>query len=171
MAKTKVQKKEIVDTLVDEFAQSKLIVLSEIKGLTTVDMDKLRASMRKENVKHKVVKISLLKLALNKAGIPARDVKTATQVAISFSPDETASARLLKNFAKTNDKLKMIGGFLEKRYIDQAQVTQLASVPSRLELLGQLVGVLAGPARGLVTVLSGSHRGLVQVLSQVKKSE
>ncbi|HLC45013.1 MAG: 50S ribosomal protein L10 [Candidatus Doudnabacteria bacterium RIFCSPHIGHO2_01_FULL_50_11] len=169
MPKTRAQKIDIVQTLAENFKKARGIVLSEIRGLTMSETDKLRKQLRDGGIKHQVVKISLLKLALRKAGFPTKEVKLATQVAVSYSEDETAAARELRKFGKTNEKLKFLGGFLENKFIDQAQVTALAAIPSRVDLLGQFVSVLQGPSRGLVTVLSGSHRGLVQVLSQIKK--
>lgn len=166
MAKTFEQKKQIVDKLTAGLKAAKLIVFSEIKGLNNKDTTSLRSALRKEQVKHTVVKLSLVKLALNRLGIKLTGGSPATQVAVSFSEDDTASARVLKEFGKGSDKLKMLFGFLDKAPLDAAQLSVLAAVPTRPVLLSQLVSVLAGPARGLVTVLSGSHRGLVQVLSQ-----
>ncbi len=166
MAKTREVKVKIVDELAKGLKAAKLIVLSEIKGLSVNDSDKLRNLLRSEQVKHQVVKISLLKRALSKAGIRVGGLKVATQVAVSYSSDDTAGARILHQFAKTNQQLKPLAGYLSGSQLSEAEVKQLSTVPSRTELLGQLVSVLAGPARGMVTVLSGNLRGLVTVLSK-----
>lgn len=170
MAKTRAQKVETVKVLEDGFKKSKLIVFSEIKGLSVADITKLRGLLRKEEITHTVAKVSLLRRALNKVGIKTDKLNLVTQTAVSFGKDETAAARLLKNFSREHENLKLLCGFLGNEYIDGPRLGQLASIPSRLDLLGQLASVIAGPTRGLVTVLSGSHRGLVQVLSQIKKS-
>ncbi|MBI4053931.1 MAG: 50S ribosomal protein L10 [Candidatus Doudnabacteria bacterium] len=169
MAKTRAKKIEIVSSLVEGLKAAKLIVLSEVKGLNMADTTKLRALLKKEQVGHKVVKISLLKLALRRLGIKTENLQLTTQVAVSYADDETAPARILKDFSRSNQQLKLLGGFLEKEYLDAGRISALASIPPRPVLLGQLVGALSGSLRGLATVLSGSHRGLVQVLSQVKK--
>jgi large subunit ribosomal protein L10 len=169
MAKTFEQKKQIVDKLVQNLKTAKLVVFSEIKGLNTKDTTQLRSELRKEQVKHAVVKLSLLKIAFNRLGIKFVDKSPATQVAVSFSEDDTAAARALSEFGKKNNKLKMLFGFLDKTLISSADLSALAAVPARPVLLSRLVSALGGPARGLVTVFAGSHRGLVQVLSQIKK--
>lgn len=169
MAKTRDQKKKVVDSLAEKFKAAKLVVFSEIKGLNVADTTELRRNMRKEEVGHEVVKLSLLKIALSRLGFKVGDLGFKTQVAVSYGADDTASARLLKDFSKKHEQVKLLGGFLDKSALTGAQVTALASVPPRPVLLSQLLSVLSGPARGLVTVLSGSHRGLVTVLSKVKK--
>lgn len=169
MAKTFEQKKQIVDALTEALRKARLIVLSEIKGLDSHDTTELRADLRKAQVGHRVVKMSLLKIALSRLGIKTGEARPATQVAVSFGEDETSPARVLKDFGKKNDKLKILSGFLDSEPLSAAQLSVLASVPARPVLLSQLLSVLLGPARGLVTALSGSHRGLVTVLSKVKR--
>jgi large subunit ribosomal protein L10 len=169
MAKSKAQKKDIVKALTEKLKQSKLIVVSEIKGLNVSDTTKLRSILRKQQISHQVAKLTLLKIAMRKAGIKTDELNLQTQVAVTLSGDDTDAARELKKFSAGNDKLKMLCGFLDGQYLDQMAIRRLASVPTRMELLGQLVGVLSGPARGVVTALSGNLRGLVQVLSQVKR--
>ena len=169
MAKTFDQKKEIVKKLTDAFKSSKSVIFSDIKGLNVADTSKLRVLLRKEKVGHTVAKLTLVKRALREAGLKVENFDFKTQVAISYAGDETTAARILKQFSKGHENLKVMSGFLEGESIDGQKVTVLASIPSRQDLLGQLVSVIAGPARGLVTVLSGNLRGLVQVLSQVKK--
>lgn len=169
MAKTKQQKKEIVDSLVEKLKTAKLIVLSEIKGLNVADTTQLRRGLRKEQVGHEVTKLSLLKIALSRLGIKAGNLGFKTQVAVTYSADDTASARLIKDFGKSHAQLKLLAGYLDKSPLDSSQVTVLATIPPRPVLLSQLLAVISGPARGLVTVLSGSHRGLVTVLSKVRR--
>jgi large subunit ribosomal protein L10 len=169
MAKSKAQKKDIVQALSEKLKSAKLLVISEIKGLKVSDTTKLRSGLRKQQVGHQVVKLSLLKIALRKAGIKTDDLDLHTQVAVSFCEDDTAAARELKKFSSKNESLKMLCGFLEGKYLNRPEVARLASIPSRQDLLGHLVGVLSGPARGVVVALQGNLRGLVRVLSQVKR--
>jgi large subunit ribosomal protein L10 len=166
MAKTRAQKVQTVEALKDKLSKAKLIVLSDIKGLNVADTTQLRNTLRKEKVGHTVMKLSLLKIALRKAGVKNPKSDMHTQVAVTYGEDDTASARILKQFSREHGNLKLLCGYLDKNYIDQQQVLTLASIPSRVELLGQLVGVLSGPTRGLASVLQGNLRGLVRVLSQ-----
>lgn len=169
MPKSKDQKKEIIEKLTKAFKDAKSIVFSEIKGLNVADTSRLRKELRAEKVGHTVAKLSLIKIALRKAGLKSGGMDFKTQTAVSFTKDETAAARILKKFGKKHEQLKMISGYFEGQEIDATKLNQLASMPTKQELLGQMVSVLAGPARGLVTVLSGNHRGLVRVLSRIKK--
>jgi len=77
----------------------------------------------------------------------------------------------LYQFSKTNQNIKILGGLLENKLIDAAQVLSLAQLPSKLELLARLTGSLAAPSRNFAGVLQGNLRGLVQVLSQIQKSK
>ena len=84
--------------------------------------------------------------------------------------DPAAVAKAIRDFSKEkgNEALIVKGAIFEGKLLDQAQVFALANLPSREQLLSQLVGTLAGPMRGLVTVLSGPARGFVTCLSQIK---
>ncbi|OGE81043.1 MAG: 50S ribosomal protein L10 [Candidatus Doudnabacteria bacterium RIFCSPHIGHO2_01_FULL_43_23] len=169
MAKTIDQKKAIVKKLADAFKSSKSVIFSDIKGLNVADTSELRSLLREEKVGHTVAKLTLVKRALREVGLKTDGMDFKTQVAVSYAGDETSAARILKKFSKSHENLKPMSGFLEGESIDAEKVTVLANMPTKHELLGQLVSVIAGPSRGLVTVLSGNLRGLVRVLSQIKK--
>lgn len=163
------QKKKIVKEMTGELAEAKGVVFSEFSGIPTRDIQDLRANLRKEQVKHKVIKLSLLKRALKAAGIDVSGFNYHQSLAISWSSeDEVAPARALNMFAKTRKDLKILAGVLDQELIGVEQVKQLAGLPGKQELLGQVVGVIAGPLRGLVSVLAGGIRGLVNVLNAVK---
>jgi large subunit ribosomal protein L10 len=169
MPKTRLQKEDIIKDMTDSLKEAKSVVLSKITGLTVAETTELRRKLREEKVKHKVIKISLLKRSLHNAGMSTDNVGVKTQVAVSLSEDETAAARILKNFGKDHENLQPLLGYLEKQQLTLEQVNALANLPTKLQLLGQFASVLSAPARGLATVLSGNLRGLVRVLSQVKK--
>lgn len=166
----KQDKKELVKKLVEDLAGARSIIFNDFQGVVAKDIQDLRAELRKEKVKHKVVKISLLKKVLERLGIDTANYQYQVPLAVSFSTDdEVAPARILQKFAKINDKLKILGGYLGKDFMDESKVKALASLPSKLELQTQLVRMLGGPARGLVSVLAGNIRGLVNVLDAKSK--
>lgn len=169
MPKTRAQKAEMVGDLSNKLSGARSVVISQILGLTVSEMTELKSLLRKEGVSNQVVKISLLKLALARAGMAADSFDIHSQISVSYADDETSAARILKDFAKEHENLKLVSGFLEKQSLSLPQVMELANLPSKQQLLGQLANVLAGPSKGLVTVLSGNLRGLVQVLSQVQR--
>lgn len=163
------QKEKIVKEFTEELKNAKGAVLSNFQGLPTKDIQELRATLRKENIRHKVIKLTLLKRILQKAGIDTTLFNHQVPVAISFSAeDEIAPSRIVNTFAKKHENLKIVGGILDKQLIDAAQVKKLAVLPGKQELRGQLASVIASPLRGLAVVLAGNLRQLVYVLNAVK---
>lgn len=166
------QKKKLVSDLAAELSDSRGIVFSSFEGLATKDIQGLRGELRRENIKHKVVKLSLLKRALRRIGVDSEKLGVRLPLAISWSQeDEVAPAKILSTFAKTHDKLKIVAGVLEKQLLDAMQVKNLASLPGKQELRAQVVGVIASSLRGLVSVLAGNLRGLVNALNAIKDSK
>ena len=162
----KQQKKDIVKDLVDEIKSAKAAVFSDFGGLPARDIQSLRADLRREGVSYKVVKLTLLKRAMRSAGLDVSAFNFTVPLSISLSvDDETVAARILQDFAKKNEKLKIVSGVLDGKILDATQVRALASLPTKQELLGQLVGVISSPLRGLATVLIGNIRGLINALN------
>jgi large subunit ribosomal protein L10 len=85
--------------------------------------------------------------------------------------DEVAPARILAEFAKANKNVRLLMGIMENRFITAAEVSSLATMPSKHELYGMLVGTMAAPVSGFVNVLAGNLRSLVYVLSAVAESK
>jgi large subunit ribosomal protein L10 len=85
--------------------------------------------------------------------------------------DEVAPAQLIAQFAKTHEVVTLFGGILEGKFIDAAKVKELSALPSKQQLLGQLVGTLNAPISGFVNVLAGNLRNLVGVLNNIKQSK
>lgn len=169
---TKKQKKDTVDLLLTQLGAAKAGVFSGYQGLSTADTSLLRRELGKEGISYKVVKLTLLKKALARAGIDTSSFNFTVPLSISLSKeDEVATAKIIANFAKKHDKLQILGGILDRKLISAAEVKNLSVLPSKQELLGQVVGVIASPLRGLVTVLSGNIRGLLNVLNAIKDAK
>lgn len=168
----KQQKRDIVKDLIEQIKTAKAAVFSDFGGLPTKDIQKLRSTLRKEGVSYKVVKLTLLKRAMRLAGLDVSGFNYAVPLSVSLSTeDEVAAAKILYDFSKKNDKLKIVSGFLDGIILDAAQVKALALLPDKQTLRGQLVGVIASPLRGFVSVLSGNLRGLVNVLNAIKDAK
>lgn len=166
----KAQKKEIVAKLAKDLTEAKGIVFSDFQGLPTKDIQELRALLRKDEVRHKVVKLSLLKLALQRAGVDASGFNFQVPLAVSMSEaDEAVPAKITAGFAKTHNMLKVLGGVLEKKLVGAVEVKKLAELPSKAELRSQVVGAIASPLRGLVWVLSGNLCRFLNVLNAIKQ--
>lgn len=168
MAQTKEQKEAIVKDLADKLKVSKAVVFSDYKGLKVKDMTVLRRELRAEGVDLKVLKKTLINIALKDAGIEM-DVKALEgQVAVAVSKnDEVAAAKIIAKMAKANENLKIVGGILGTKELTVKEIDALAKLPSKEELLAKLVGTLNAPVSGFVNVLAGNMRGLVTVLKAV----
>ncbi|MEK7606850.1 MAG: 50S ribosomal protein L10 [Patescibacteria group bacterium] len=171
MAKTKEQKEGAFSDLLERLEHMKSAVIVSFSGLKVKDAQKLREKSWKSGVEYAVVKKTLLGIALKKAGLAEVDIKSFTgNVAVAFGlEDETSAPKLIAEFAKENEAMKILGGLLGKQYIPVAGVKSLASLPGKQELLGQLVGTIAAPMSGMLNVLQGNIRGLVQVLHAISK--
>lgn len=170
MAITRKQKEETLASLIEGLKNARGVVFTEYRGLTVKQMDNVRKALRKENIKYQVVKITLLKKALAALGINADGLKYSGPLALAVSnEEETAPARILKSLTKDNPHLILDGGIFNHELAGSDVVIRLANLPSKQQLLGQLVYVLSGPARGLVTVLSGNTRKLLNVLNAIKE--
>lgn len=169
---TREQKEAIISDLTKKLESSKATVFSDYKGLSVKDMTTLRKELRKAGVDMKVVKKTLIDLALKNAGIKAGIKDMEGQIALAISQeDEVAAAKIIAQVAKANENLKIVSGLLGKVAISKDEVMALAKLPSKEELLAKLVGTLNAPVSGFVNVLAGNLRGLVNVLKAIGEAK
>lgn len=168
--KTRQQKKEILQDLSEKLAKTKSAVFVDYTGLSVNKTRELRRQLKTQSAEIKVAKKTLIDLAFKQAGLAEVDSKNMSgQVALVMGyGDEVAPAKILYNFGKTNEHLKILSGILNNSLISAASVIELAKLPSRQELLAKAVGSVAAPLAGLVNILQGNLRSLVYVLSQIK---
>ncbi len=172
MAVSRKEKEVSLTSLTEDLKNAKGVVFTEYRGMTVKQLENVRKSLRKENVKYQVVKVTLLRKALAVLGINSENLKYNGPVAMAVSTEEeTAPARILKNLTKENPLLILDGGIFNSELVGLDIVTKLATLPTKEQLLGQLLSVLQGPARGLVTVLSGNTRNLLNVLNAIKEKK
>ena len=159
--------KEIVERL----GKTKGAVFADYTGLSVVKLTELRRKLLAQSGELKVAKKTLIDISFKQGGVA--DVNTTDmtgQIAVAFGyQDEVGAAKIVNDFAKKNEQLKILGGVLENKFIDKNGVLSLAKLPSKHELLGQLVGTIAAPMTGMLNVLQGNLRGLVRVLSLIKQ--
>ena len=173
MARSRESKKNILEILEEKIARSTSLFLANLKGLTVKQAETLRRSCRKDGVDCLMAKKTLLKIAFKNRGIDIDPKKLDGEVALTFGyADEVAPARILASFGKTNETFGILGGVILSgsagpQVLDIKSVHQLATLPSRDELLGSLVGSLASPMRGFVSVLGGNTRQFVYVLKAI----
>jgi large subunit ribosomal protein L10 len=174
MALSKDKKQAVVDDLTALLSDAKIAVIADYTGLTVKEMQELRSTAREQGTTVRVVKNRLTKIALNQTeGFKEADLSSLNgQMVLGVnSQDEVAPAQTFATFAKKHPNLKLVSAVDNSgQVMDQAQVNHLASLPSKDQLRGQLVGTIAAPLTGFVTVMGGNMRGLVNVLN-ARKSE
>ncbi|MFA5714722.1 MAG: 50S ribosomal protein L10 [Candidatus Paceibacterota bacterium] len=172
MALTREQKKNIIDDLESKIEKQKSIVFMDFTGIKVKELAKLRETLKESGNEMKVAKKSLMEIALKNKKIELDSKKLEGEVAMVFGyEDEIAPSKLVYQFSKENQKAKILGGFLENRFYEMADVIRLAELPNKEQLLGMLLGTLSAPATNLVGVLSGNMRKLVFALSQIKEKK
>lgn len=158
------QKAELVATLHDAFSKTGVIVVTHYSGLTVAEMNDLRVRMAQAGASFRVAKNRLVKLALegtDAAGI-AELFKGPT--AIAYSDDPVAAPKVAVNFAKTNEKLVVLGGAMGSNVLDANGVKALSDLPSLDELRAQLVGMINTPATRIAGVLQAPAGQLARVM-------
>jgi len=172
MAKSKLQKKETLTQLKENIAKSKSLVFVNFDGLNVKEVEELRKQCFEQNVGYVVAKKTLLKLAIQKAGIDIDPKSFDNSIATVFGfEDEVAPAKLVEEFAKLHPNLKTVAGVLEGQAVNAENIIALSKLPSRDELIAKVVGSIGAPLSGLVGVLSGNLRNFVGVLNAVKNSK
>ncbi|WP_040825557.1 50S ribosomal protein L10 [Thermanaerovibrio velox] len=164
-------KEQNIEQLVEMLGRSEAVFICEYRGLTVKKMTDVRSRVRKAGGEIKVAKNTLMRIALERAGLPTVDPYEQGPNAYVFAyGDVAAVAKELRDYSKEkgNEALVIKGGVMGKDLLSKDQVMALADLPSREVLIAQVVGTMAAPLRGLVTVLSGPARGLVTCLSQIK---
>lgn len=173
MAKTRQRKTEDLTVLNEKFKQSRGVVFARYMGLTVNEVQELRKQLREGENEMIVAKKSLVRLMLEGAGLKSEAVNDMDSgVAVIFGyADEVSPAKTLAEFAKKHEAVGFYAGVLDGEQIDAAKVTALSTLPSKQELLAQMVGSMKAPISGFVNVLGGNLRGLVNVLNQIKESK
>lgn len=172
MAKTKEQKHIAFDQLSAAVKSSKSVVFASFQGLKIKESDELRNACKEQSVKYIVSKKTILGKALESAGYTVNTKVFDGGVAVIVAEnDEMLPAQIVAKFAKAHAITKIFGGIFEGRTVDATSIMALATLPSKKQLLGQLVGTLNAPVSGFVNVLAGNIRGLVTVLDAVKNKK
>jgi len=173
MPKTKEQKQAAVKTLSEKLSGAKSAIVFKHEGLQAAATHEVREKCRAQNVEVFATKKTLLKRALEEQGIADANIKSLEGgIAVAISrDDEVAAAKTLKELSKKYEALEFRAGFLEGKMLTLEQVTQLANIPSKAELLAKMLGSLKAPISGFVNVLKGNIRGLVCVLNAIKDNK
>lgn len=166
---TKDQKKIQIDWITKQLQEKPLVVFATYRGLNISDMTALRRELKGQGVNFKVVKSSLLKLAMKSLALELSDQIASLPLGIASGLDEVMPAKLIAKFIRTlanKDALQIVGGVMDQRLVDADAVNKLALLPSRDELYAKLIGALRSPAYRFINALSYPGRGLTMVIKQ-----
>ena len=157
------QKADSVAQLNAVFNEVGVVVVTRNLGLSVAQSTDLRAKMREVGASYKVAKNRLAALALKDTQYEGVEEYLSGPTAIAYSVDPVAAAKAAVNFAKTNDKLEIVGGSMGGQLLDQAGIKALASMPSLDELRGTLVGLINAPATKIARVVNEPAAKLARV--------
>ncbi len=171
MAKTRLQKEQTLADLTAAFVSSKSAVIVNYQGLKVKEAEELRRKAEKEGIGYVVAKKTLITKALKAAGTEYDVTALGGMIGVATSKDEVAAARLLAEFSKAHESMKILSAVVDGKIINAIGVQALASLPSREVLLAQVVGTINAPVSGFVNVLAGNLRGLMNVLNSIKDAK
>jgi large subunit ribosomal protein L10 len=168
-------KEAVVGEVTTLLEQGHGFILFNNKGLTVAQATDLRAKLREGKVAVRVVKNTLLKIALKNNGIDTSNglndlLKEETVVAIGLE-DPVTPAKLLVEFAKGTDKLQIKGGYLDGKVLKAADVEELSKLPGREELLQRLLGSMMAPAQNFVYALNAAVSKPVYLLDALRRKK
>jgi len=159
------QKRELVTTLKAVFEDTGSIVVAHYSGLSVADMTAFRAQMREAGAQVKVAKNRLAKLALEGTDVAHMADLFQGPTVIAYSSDPVAAPKVAVDFAKTNDKLVVLGGAMGTTNLKADDVKALASMPSLDELRAKIVGMISTPATRMAQVVQAPAGQVARVLS------
>ena len=166
------EKVQVVEELSNLLGSAKGVYLTDFTGLSVEQMQDLRRKCRKEQIEYRVVKRTLLQLAARGSGLPALDTGLSGPCGLVVSmTDQVAPARVLSDFAKTNDKLKIRLGLIDGKAMGEADVKVLASLPTKDVLQANLLGVFQAPMASLLSVFEAGPAALLSVMEQRGESK
>ena len=172
MAKTRLQKTELLNKYKDILKNKTgyFLVNSDKTDATTVS--KLKIELKNVGANYSVLKNTLFKVALQDSEQPLemQEIEGPTAI-IYFDEDPTAPAKLIKEIQKETELLDAKSGVFEGQFLTEQEVMQLADIPTKDVLLGQLVGTLNAPLSGFMNALTGNIRGLTMVLKGISEKD
>ena len=161
-----------VERIAELLQASKSLVLADYQGLTVEKMTAFRNKCRENQVQCRVVKNRLAKIAADNAGVDVIKDRLKGPIAIIFGPESQVDpAKITVEFAKENEAMEIMGGFVDGAYLDANQVVALSKVPTRDELIAKMMGSINSPVTGVAMVLNGVVAGLARAIDAVAKQK
>ena len=163
------EKSELIKNLNSTFTSAAVVVVTKQVGMTVSESNDLRSKMRLAGGKYQVTKNRLTKLALKGTKFECISELFSGPTAIAISSDPVTAPKVIIGFTKENEKISVIGGGLEGELLNDAQIKNLASLPSLDELRSKIIGLLTSPAQKIASVLKTPATKVAQVLNLKSK--
>ena len=169
MALSLAQKKAVVEEVAEVARSAHSAVAAEYRGLTVTEMTTLRESAKRSGVYLRVVRNTLARRAVEGTEFECIRDRLAGPLVLAFSRDEPgAAARVVRDYAKSNDKLVVSFVAFDGKAMDAPAIEELASLPTREEALARLMSVLLAPVTKLARTVAEPHAGLVRVVDAMR---
>jgi len=167
----KESKKTYIENMKKVFSSNESVMIAHYQGLNVVQLDALRKELRENEIIFKVTKNRITKIAFNDTPLKELEKFFTGPTAAAISSEPFLSARILTKFAKTNNNLKIVAGFMEGKVIDQAEVAKIASLPTLQEARAQIVGVLNASAQKIIGILLAQSKKMASLspAEEIKK--
>ena len=165
------QKEQVVEELGQIFESSGVVVVAHYEGMTVAHMQDLRSRMREAGGSVRVAKNKLAKIALE--GKPCESIADylTGMTVIAYSEDPVAAARIADEYAKDNERFVILGGAMGDSALDPAGVKAVASMPSREELIAQIVSCLGAPASSIAGAIGAPASNIASILTTLEERE
>jgi large subunit ribosomal protein L10 len=166
------EKKKIVENIRKKFSKSKVVILTDYKGLDVEKINELRGKLKQSGVEYKVVKNTLLVRASEETDISLIKDSFKGPSAVALSCDDPVTpAKILTEFADEHESLEIKVGVMNGRILDLSTIKKLSALPSREVLLGSLLSVMSGVPSAFVRALNDIPRRLLNVLQAIKEQK
>jgi len=162
------QKEKVVEELGQIFESSGVVVVAHYQGLTVAEMQDLRGQMREAGGSVRIAKNRLAKIALEGKPVASIADYLTGMAVLAYSEDPVAAARVMDKYSKGNDKLVLLGGAMGETALDLAGVKAVAAMPSRDELIAQIVSQIGAPAANIAGAIGAPASNIASILSTIE---
>ena len=167
----KESKKNYIEEMKKVFSSNEAVMIAHYQGLNVVQLDELRKELRENGIIFKITKNRITKIALKDSPCKELEKFFTGPTAAAISSDAFLSAKILSRFAKKNDKLKIVAGFMDGEILDQSKVAEMALLPTLDEARAKIVGILAAPAQKIISILLAQSKKMANLApaEEIKK--
>ena len=159
----KQRKKNYIEEMKKVFSSNEAVMIAHYQGLNVVQLDELRKELRENGIIFKITKNRITKIALKDSPCKELEKFFTGPTAAAISSDAFLSAKILSRFAKKNDKLKIVAGFMDGEILDQSKVAEMALLPTLDEARAKIVGILAAPAQKIISILLAQSKKMANL--------